>query len=276
MAHTNSDDPRWQQRRRLAARVQGLERRRERTRAAELRAELSALDGQLVAEHTPLAMRAVMPMLRRATPANAEDIRAGAIAGLWEAVRTYDPDAGAWTNWAWLHARREASRQRARAEDGHLSSGDREQAPAVRQAVSVLRVELGRTPTDVEVAERARCTVQVVSRVRAAVLVADEMLLPSGDVVHRSDAVAVREWVDDDGPVDDGLAARLLAEVARIPAERDRMVLVRWMGLDGGEPENLSEIGRRFGVSRETARQDVMRSMSRLTHPAVLRRIVGG
>ncbi len=72
---------------------------------------------------------------------------------------------------------------------------------------------------------------------------------------------------DDNGPESrvtrEDLREKVMACLARLE-EKQRWVITRRFGLDGGEPMTLERVGKEIGVSRERARQIQLEAMRRL------------
>ncbi|HLU40104.1 MAG TPA: RNA polymerase sigma factor RpoD/SigA [Planctomycetota bacterium] len=73
----------------------------------------------------------------------------------------------------------------------------------------------------------------------------------------------------EDQIVEDDLPARLGEAMADLPA-RERMILNRRYGLDGGEPETLGDIAQDLGISAERVRQLQNAALGRLRVPRKL------
>ena len=86
------------------------------------------------------------------------------------------------------------------------------------------------------------------------------------------DSIDILEMAEDgrlgpEAPIETEEEIRLLRRRLERLDDRERTVLSHCFGLDGNEPENLSAIGRRLGVSREWVRQIVARALLKLESP---------
>lgn len=86
-------------------------------------------------------------------------------------------------------------------------------------------------------------------------LVPDEGLVPVHEAIREGD-----------------LEEELRGVMAELP-DRERMILTRRYGLDGGEPETLAEIAADLGVTAERVRQLQKAALERLQKPAPMQRL---
>jgi RNA polymerase primary sigma factor len=121
-----------------------------------------------------------------------------------------------------------------------------------------LSTELGREPTDEEVAKRLGWGVDQVRDVKSAIPDATSLNRP---LTSDEDSSGLDDFIEDER--ESGVASevvreletrRLMESVEGLP-ERQRRVLVRRYGLDGEEPATLADLSEELGVSRERVRQ---------------------
>jgi len=132
-----------------------------------------------------------------------------------------------------------------------------------------LEAELGRPPTDVELAAEVDLPE---ARVREALRTAVEPISLSEPLREDGDG-ELGDVVEDlvtPSPFEQAAAALLPAAVQRLldvlePRERD--VLRLRFGLDRGEPRTLEEVGAAVGLTRERARQIEGRALGKLRQP---------
>jgi RNA polymerase primary sigma factor len=135
----------------------------------------------------------------------------------------------------------------------------------IGRAERALASELGRQPTDEEVARAARLPLKQVREVRHAARAVTSLDRPVGDDEHR----ALGELLpSQEAGLEEEIAAsmreRTLHAALRALPERERFVLELRYGLGDEDPQSLEAIGRRLGVTRERARQLETTALGRL------------
>lgn len=117
--------------------------------------------------------------------------------------------------------------------------------------------ELGREPTDDELAEEIGLSPAKVSQLKTASIRPASLDAPIGE----DDSTEFSEIVGDekaDTPFEMLREKNLLSEIdglLDLLDERELKILTSRFGLDGGRPRTLEEVGRKFGVTRERIRQ---------------------
>ena len=138
-----------------------------------------------------------------------------------------------------------------------------------------LSQELGREPTEEELAEDLGLSLKRLADIRKAAQEAVSLDLPVGE---EGDAF-LGDFVEDrDAPaLEDAVSENLLREQLREAldalGDRESMVLRMRYGLDDGHPQTLEEVGKVFGVTRERIRQIEAKAIRRLRQPARLARL---
>jgi RNA polymerase primary sigma factor len=128
---------------------------------------------------------------------------------------------------------------------------------------SDLEGELGREPTDEEIAAVLGVPIEDLRRLAGAARTVASLDAPAGDGDALGSFLAVG-GDDVAGDVATMLAHdRVRRAVARLP-ERLREVVILRFGLGGQEPLTFSALGERLGVSRERARQLEQRALAEL------------
>ena len=148
-------------------------------------------------------------------------------------------------------------------------------APARRQMAEIerarheLRVLDGRPPTADHIAQRAGLSVRTVRALQAAPRVTASLDEPVGN-----DTTALGELIGDDTSpvafrgVEDQETSHELWSMLELLPDRQREVVVRRYGLQGGVAETHHAIGARLGVGEERTRQLERQALHRLRQMA--------
>jgi RNA polymerase primary sigma factor len=166
---------------------------------------------------------------------------------------------------------------RALAEQGHamrLTPLAMSKLTKLRRASSALADDLGREPTDDELAEELGLSSSAVEHLRNVTsrpASMDAMVAEDGGATFGS--LLADETAEDPHEVlsgkDAGLEALQLLEVLKV---REREVLVRRFGLEGRQPMKLEDIGCELGCTRERVRQIQDEALKRLRRAFAQRR----
>jgi RNA polymerase primary sigma factor len=151
----------------------------------------------------------------------------------------------------------------------------------VTRTARELTVELGREPTNAEIADilsrdpKTAITAEKVEEVRSygrnpvslETPVGDESDTELGQLIEDPDAVSPLEAVSD---------TMLKEQVARVldslEGREERVIRLRF-GLDDGRPRTLEEVGHEFGLTRERIRQIEAHALRKLRHPSRSRKL---
>ena len=135
--------------------------------------------------------------------------------------------------------------------------------------------ELGREPTDEEIADELGIDPERVREIRKISRDPVSLETPVGD----EDDTELGDFVEDKeatAPSDAAALAVLHTEMEDILdtlSPRERRVLQLRFGLADGHQRTLEEVGKRFGVTRERIRQIEAKGLRKLRHPSRSRRL---
>ncbi len=140
----------------------------------------------------------------------------------------------------------------------------------VGRARMALEGELGRDPTDAEI---ARSTWLPSERVRELRLLAAHVLSLETPVGQEGDAT-LAQFVPDESAGDrfdevlSGIGRDEAIKVLATLNDRERRIIALRFGLTGEEPLTLEEVGKLFGLTRERIRQLEAKALGKLRHPS--------
>ena len=132
-----------------------------------------------------------------------------------------------------------------------------------------LMQELGRDPSNAEIAERMGITEQRVCEIQK--IAQDPVSLESP--VGEEDESKISDFVEDDTMVSptesaaqDILKAQLMAVIETLTPREQKVIRLRY-GLDDNHSRTLEEVGKEFNVTRERIRQIEAKALRKLRHP---------
>lgn len=180
--------------------------------------------------------------------------------GLIKAVDRFDPERGnrfsTYATW-WIRQRI----GRALSNNGRVIRVPvymREKMRKASRGMAELAIDLGREPTDGEIAEMLGWEVEELVAVRSAT--PDAISLDQPVSTERSDSRVGDHVIDGDASdvpervLEEIESIQLKKAIDRLP-ERARVVLVRRYGLDGREPATLAQLATELRISKERVRQ---------------------
>ncbi len=204
-----------------------------------------------------------------------QEFESAGILGLMRAIDSYDPDSGAFGQWAFKPIQREVLRAVRDVDHPNLNLGDFEKRPAILRAFAQLQsIDESYRPSDEEVAAAAGATVGQVRRVLAPAQLTS-MHQPTGD----GEGGELGDTIPSDDPTTEAVVISKVALVAlqefglKALDSREFYVIVRRFGLDGEPAEKLAVIGESLDLSREAVRQIEAKALAKLQHPIVLRKL---
>ncbi len=127
----------------------------------------------------------------------------------------------------------------------------------MRRVALQMSEELGREPTDEELAEEVGMASAKVSQLKTVSIrpasldapISDDDTTEFGEIVGDEEALTPFEQLRDRNLRDE------VADLIAVLDEREKKIIFSRFGLDGGKPKTLEEVGRKFGVTRERIRQ---------------------
>jgi len=132
-----------------------------------------------------------------------------------------------------------------------------------------LMQELGRDPSNAEIAERMGITEQRVCEIQK--IAQDPVSLESP--VGEEDESKISDFVEDDtmlspteSAAQDILRAQLMAVIETLTPREQKVIRLRY-GLDDNHSRTLEEVGKEFNVTRERIRQIEAKALRKLRHP---------
>ncbi len=127
----------------------------------------------------------------------------------------------------------------------------------MRRTSMRLQEELGREPTDEELAGELGITASRVAQMRMAAIRPASLDAPIGDEDSNNFAEVVQDESADTPyeQLEEKTVTRMLQEMVKTLDAREASILKARFGLDGGPEKTLEEVGQKFGVTRERVRQ---------------------
>ena len=139
----------------------------------------------------------------------------------------------------------------------------------VKKASRQLMQELGRKPSEEEVAEKVELPLENIIAIRKYSQVPLSLEMPIGD----EESSQLGDFIEDknlESPENASyrhiLRTELLSSM-EILTEREQMILKLRFGFDDGRPRTLEEVGKVYNVTRERIRQIEEKALRKLKHP---------
>ena len=127
----------------------------------------------------------------------------------------------------------------------------------MRRVAMQMSEELGREPTDDELAEEVGLSAGKISQLKTVSIrpasldapISDDDTTEFGEIVGDLEALTPFERLQDKNLKDE------VGDLLSVLDEREKKIIFSRFGLDGGKAKTLEEVGKKFGVTRERIRQ---------------------
>ncbi|XFA73006.1 RNA polymerase sigma factor RpoD [Thermosynechococcaceae cyanobacterium Okahandja] len=138
----------------------------------------------------------------------------------------------------------------------------------IKKTTKLLSQEMGRKPTEEEIADRMEMTIEKLRFIAKSAQLPISLETPIG----KEEDSRLGDFIESDGETpEDQVSKHLLREdletVLCTLSPRERDVLKLRYGLDDGRMKTLEEIGQLFNVTRERIRQIEAKALRKLRHP---------
>ena len=138
----------------------------------------------------------------------------------------------------------------------------------IKKTTKLLSQEMGRKPSEEEIAERMEMTIEKLRFIAKSAQLPISLETPIG----KEEDSRLGDFIESDGETpEDDVSKSLLREdlegVLDTLSPRERDVLRLRYGLDDGRMKTLEEIGQIFNVTRERIRQIEAKALRKLRHP---------
>ncbi len=198
------------------------------------------------------------------------DLIAAGNLGLIEAAKRFDPDKNvkfiSYAVW-WI---RQAIMQTIFQQTGAVRMPVKESLfiAKVKETYEKLKEELGREPTEEEIAKRLNTSVKKVKNALSIVRLPISLDMPLGESGEEDftllDVLSKKGTEDIEGELIEETIHKELESMLDVLDEREKQIIKMRYGLSGEEPKTLEEAGEKLGISRERVRQLEQRALKKL------------
>ncbi len=188
--------------------------------------------------------------------------------GLMRAAEKFDPSKGAkfssYSAWWIKQSMRRALSQKSRTIRVPVASAGK--INKIRSARIQLTEQLGRPPTETEIAERLNFTKRTVQGLKLADFKTFSLHDPiqKGEDGSFEDIIPDTSAVTPDMIIEDSESIQRLRNLVKKLDRRERTILIMRYGLDGSRPKTLEEVSKFIGRTRERVRQIQMQALKKL------------
>src|SRR5579885_3307838 len=127
----------------------------------------------------------------------------------------------------------------------------------MRRVALQMSEELGREPSDEELAEEVGLSAAKVSQLKTVSIRPASLDAPirDDDSTEFGEIVGDEEALNPYQQLSDRNLREEISDLLAVLDDREKKIIFSRFGLDGGKPKTLEEVGRKFGVTRERIRQ---------------------
>jgi RNA polymerase primary sigma factor/RNA polymerase nonessential primary-like sigma factor len=239
-----------------------------------LRRHLDDVTAQIVSYNMGLVRSYTRRFSGAASAEDRAEFESAGLLGLMRAIDSYDPESGAFGQWAFKPIQREVLRSVRDLDHPNLNLGDFEKRPAILRAYRQLQgIDESYQPTPEEVAAAAGVPVAQVRRVLAPPRITSLHQTVGDEGTEVAETIASDEIGVDSQVILKSTLVALEQFGLKALDPRELYVIVRRFGLDGEPADKLADIGDTLDLSREAVRQIEAKALAKLQHPIVLRKL---